>query len=223
EIKNPSRNVGLSLALGTIIVTVVYLLTNLMYTGVLTMEQMAASDKDRVAMAAAQEIFGPVGITVIAVMIMVSTFGCNNGLIMAGARVYYSMAEDGLFFRKVGLLNKFSVPGVALWLQCVIAALWCLSGKYGDLLDMISSVVVIFYVLAIIGIFRLRKSRPDIPRPYKAFGYPVLPMIYIVMGIIFIVLMAVYKPTYTWSGIIIASIGIPVYYLIRKKKPIQPV
>src|SRR5690606_22722229 len=162
EIKNPGRNVGLSLALGTIIVTVVYLLTNLMYTGVLTMEQMAASDKDRVAMAAAQEIFGPVGITVIAVMIMVSTFGCNNGLIMAGARVYYSMAEDGLFFRKVGLLNKFSVPGVALWLQCVIAALWCLSGRYGDLLDMISSVVVIFYVLAIVGIYRLRKARPDI-------------------------------------------------------------
>lgn len=217
EIKNPQRNVGLSLALGTIIVTVVYLLTNLMYTGVLTMEQMAASNKDRVAMAAAQGIFGPVGITVIAVMIMVSTFGCNNGLIMAGARVYYSMAEDGLFFRKVGLLNPFSVPGVALWLQCAIAALWCLSGKYGDLLDMISSVVVIFYVLAIVGIFRLRKARPDIPRPYKAFGYPVLPMVYIVMGIAFIVLMAVYKPTYTWSGIIIALLGIPVYYLIRKR------
>ena len=217
EIKNPGRNVGLSLALGTIIVTVVYLLTNLMYTGVLTMEQMASADKDRVAMAAAQEIFGPIGITVIAIMIMVSTFGCNNGLIMAGARVYYSMAEDGLFFKKVGLLNKAAVPGVALWLQCIIASLWCLSGKYGDLLDMISSVVVIFYVLAIIGIFRLRKSRPDIPRPYKAFGYPVLPMIYIVMGIAFIVLMAVYKPTYTWSGIIIAAIGIPVYYMIRKK------
>ncbi len=217
EIKNPHRNVGLSLALGTIIVTVVYLLTNLMYTGVLTMEQMAASDKDRVAMAAAQEIFGPVGITLIAIMIMVSTFGCNNGLIMAGARVYYSMAEDGLFFRKVGLLNRFSVPGVALWLQCVIAALWCLSGKYGDLLDMISSVVVIFYVLAIVGIYRLRKARPDIPRPYKAFGYPVLPMIYIVMGIAFMVLMAVYKPTYTWSGIIIALLGVPVYYVIRRR------
>jgi len=217
EIKNPSRNVGLSLALGTIIVTVVYLLTNLMYTGVLTMEQMAAADKDRVAMAAAQEIFGPIGITIIAVMIMVSTFGCNNGLIMAGARVYYSMAQDGLFFRKVGQLNRFSVPGIALWLQCVFASLWCLSGKYGDLLDMISSVVVIFYVLAIIGIFRLRKSKPDVPRPYKAFGYPVLPMIYIVMGIAFIVLMAIYKPTYTWSGIIIALLGVPVYYLIRKK------
>jgi len=217
EIKNPSRNVGLSLALGTIIVTIVYLLTNLMYTGVLTLEQMAASDKDRVAMSAAQEIFGPIGITIIAIMIMVSTFGCNNGLIMAGARVYYSMAQDGLFFRKVGELNKFAVPGIALWLQCVIASLWCLSGKYGDLLDMISIVVVMFYVLCIIGIFKLRRSRPDAPRPYKAFGYPVLPMIYIVMGCAFIVLMVIYKPNYTWPGIIIALLGIPVYYLIRRK------
>jgi len=184
---------------------------------VLTMEQMAASDKDRVAMTAAQEIFGPVGITIIAIMIMVSTFGCNNGLIMAGARVYYSMAQDGLFFKKVGELNKSAVPGVALWLQCIIASLWCLSGKYGDLLDMISSVVVIFYVLCIIGIFRLRKSRPEAPRPYKAFGYPVLPMIYIMMGTAFIILMVIYKPNYTWPGIIIAFLGVPVYYLIRKK------
>ncbi|MGK6351951.1 APC family permease [Parapedobacter sp. DT-150] len=217
EIKNPSRNVGLSLALGTIIVTVVYLLTNLMYTGVLTMEQMASADKDRVAMSAAQEIFGPIGITIIAVMIMVSTFGCNNGLIMAGARVYYSMAQDGLFFKKVGQLNTSSVPGVALWLQCIIASLWCLSGRYGDLLDMISSVVVIFYVLAIIGIFRLRRLRPDAPRPYRAFGYPVLPIVYIGMGVAFIVLMIVYKPNYTWPGIIIALLGIPIYYIIRKK------
>ncbi|MFC3198608.1 APC family permease [Parapedobacter deserti] len=217
EIKNPGRNVGLSLALGTIIVTIVYLLTNLMYTGVLTMEQMAASDKDRVAMTAAQEIFGPIGITIIAIMIMVSTFGCNNGLILAGARVYYSMAQDGLFFRKVGQLNRSSVPAVALWLQCIIASLWCLSGKYGDLLDMISSVVVIFYVLCIIGIFRLRKSRPEAPRPYKAFGYPILPLVYICMGSAFIILMVVYKPNYTWPGIIIALLGIPVYYLIRKK------
>lgn len=215
EIRNPGRNVGLSLALGTIIVTIVYLLTNMMYTGVLTMEEMASADKDRVAMSAAQEIFGPVGITIIAVMIMVSTFGCNNGLIMAGARVYYSMAQDGLFFKKVGTLNKASVPGFALWLQCLIAALWSLSGKYGDLLDMISSVVVIFYVLTIIGIFILRKTKPELPRPYKAFGYPVLPIIYILMGITFIGLMIVYKPAFTWPGIIIALIGIPVYYLIR--------
>ncbi len=215
EIKNPSRNVGLSLALGTVIVTVVYLATNLMYTGVLTMAEMAGSAKDRVAMTAAQEIFGPVGITIIAVMIMVSTFGCNNGLIMAGARVYYSMAQDGLFFKRVGRLNAFAVPGTALWLQCLIASLWCLSGKYGDLLDMISVVVVAFYVLCIIGIFRLRRSRPDAPRPYRAFGYPVLPMIYIAMGIAFIVLMMVYKPQYTWPGVVIAALGVPVYFLIR--------
>ncbi|SFB79076.1 basic amino acid/polyamine antiporter, APA family [Parapedobacter composti] len=222
EIKNPGRNVGLSLALGTIIVTVVYLLTNLMYTGVLTMEQMAASDKDRVAMTAAREIFGPLGITIIAIMIMVSTFGCNNGLIMAGARVYYSMAQDGLFFRKVGKLNRFSVPGVALWLQCIIASLWCLSGKYGDLLDMISIVVVMFYVLCIIGIFKLRRSRPGAPRPYKAFGYPALPLMYILMGTAFIVLMIIYKPDYTWPGVIIALLGIPVYYLIRRRSSLPP-
>ncbi len=218
EIKNPQRNVALSLALGTILVTVVYVLANVMYTSVLTMPQMAGAEKDRVAITAAQVIFGPVGIIIIAVMIMVSTFGCNNGLIMAGARVYYTMAKDGMFFKKVGKLNKQSVPGVALWLQCIIAALWSLSGKYGDLLDMISIVVVIFYVLAIIGIFRLRKTRPGMQRPYKAFGYPVLPFLYIVMGVSFCVLMVIYKPDYTWPGIIIAALGIPVYYLIKPKK-----
>lgn len=217
EIKNPKRNVGLSLALGTIIVTALYLLTNLMYTSVMTMDQMASAPKDRIAMVAAQEIFGPIGITVIAVMIMVSTFGCNNGLILAGARVYYSMAKDGLFFKRVGVLNKKRVPGFALWVQCVFASIWSLSGKYGDLLDMISIVVVIFYVLGIIGIFRLRKSRHDLERPYKAFGYPVLPAIYVVMGIIFCVLMVIYKPTYTVTGIIIASLGLPVYYLLKKR------
>ena len=117
---------------------------------------------------------------------MVSTFGCNNGLIFAGARVYYTMAKDGLFFKKTGTLNKFAVPGFGLWIQALVASILCLSGKYGDLLDMISFVVVLFYVLTIIGIFRLRKSRPDAERPYKAFGYPVLPIIYILMGIAFL-------------------------------------
>lgn len=217
EIKNPQRNVALSLALGTALVTVIYLLANVMYSSVLTMPQMAAAEKDRVAITAAQVIFGPVGIKIIAVMIMVSTFGCNNGLIMAGARVYYTMAKDGMFFKRVGTLNNKAVPAVALWLQCVIAALWSLSGRYGDLLDMISIVVVIFYVLAIIGIFRLRKKRPDLPRPYKAFGYPVLPFLYILMGTAFCVLMVIYKPNYTWPGIIIAALGVPIYYGIRKR------
>ena len=135
---------------------------------------------------------------------------------MAGARVYYSMAKDGLFFKKVGVLNKNAVPAFGLWIQCVFACLWCLSGKYGDLLDMISFVVVMFYMLTIAGIFILRKKRPDVERPYKAFGYPVLPIIYIVMGLSFCTLLIIYKPNYTWPGLIITMIGIPVYYLIGK-------
>ncbi|QBQ41922.1 APC family permease [Sphingobacterium psychroaquaticum] len=217
EIKNPKRNIGLSLALGTTIVTVIYLLTNLMYTAILDLPQMASAAKDRVAMSAAQEIFGPFGITIIAVMIMVSTFGCNNGIILAGARVYYSMAQDGLFFKKVGNLNKNAVPAYGLWLQCVIACMWCLSGKYGDLLDMITCVVVVFYVLAVAGVIRLRYTRPDLERPYKAFGYPYLPIIYILMGIAFIVLMLIYKPDYTVPGILITLAGVPIFYFVNSK------
>jgi APA family basic amino acid/polyamine antiporter len=217
EIKNPQRNIGLSLALGTIIVTVIYVLTNVMYTGVLTLEEMASSEKDRVAVTASNMIFGNAGTVIIAIMIMISTFGCNNGLIMSGARVYYSMAKDGLFFRKVGQLNSKAVPAFGLWIQCLIASLWALSGKYGNLLDMISFVVVVFYMLTIVGIFILRRQRPDAPRPYKAFGYPFLPIIYIIMGVAFCVLLIIYKPEYTWPGLIIVLLGIPVYYLIAKR------
>ncbi|MEZ0451978.1 amino acid permease [Sphingobacterium thalpophilum] len=216
EIKNPQRNIGLSLALGTVIVTTIYILTNLMYTGVLTMEHMASAPKDRVAMVVAQQIFGPLGIGILAVMIMISTFGCNNGLILAGARVYYSMANDGLFFKKTGRLNHKAVPAYALWLQGGVATIWCLTGKYGDLLDMITCVVVIFYMLCIIGIFLLRRKRPDIPRPYKAFGYPLIPALYILMGLSFIVLLVIYKPQFTWPGIIITLLGIPLYYVVRR-------
>lgn len=218
EIKNPQRNIGLSLALGTTIVTIIYILTNLMYTGVLDLHQMVNAPKDRVAMRAAQEIFGPFGITIIAVMIMISTFGCNNGIILSGARVYYSMAQDGLFFKKVGVLNQNAVPAYALWLQCLVASLWCLSGKYGDLLDMITCVVVVFYVLAVAGVIRLRYTRPHLPRPYKAFGYPVLPIMYMLMGTTFIVLMLIYKPNYTVPGILIALAGVPIFYLVNKKR-----
>ncbi|MCA5003822.1 APC family permease [Sphingobacterium bovistauri] len=218
EIKNPKRNIGLSLALGTIIVTIIYLLTNLMYSSVLDLNAMVNAPKDRVAMSVAQEIFGPVGITILAVMIMISTFGCNNGLIMAGARVYYSMAEDGLFFKKAKGLNKYSVPSYALWIQGFVSALWCLSGKYGDLLDMITCVVVVFYVLAIYGVIRLRRLKPDLERPYKAFGYPVLPVLYIFMGIAFIVSLVLFKPTYSILGAIITLLGIPIYYIIKSKK-----
>ena len=218
EIKNPQRNIGLSLAIGTTIVTIVYILTNMMYTGVLEMQNMVNAPKDRIAMSAAQEIFGPFGITIIAMMIMVSTFGCNNGIILSGARVYYSMAQDGLFFKKVGTLSGKAVPAYALWIQCMVASIWCLSGKYGDLLDMITSVVVIFYVLAVAGVIRLRYTRPELERPYKAFGYPYLPIIYIVMGMSFVILMLIYKPNYTVPGMVIALLGIPIFYMINNKR-----
>jgi APA family basic amino acid/polyamine antiporter len=213
EITNPKRNIGLSLFFGTLIVTIIYVLANVMYTAVLPLHEIATAEKDRVAVAASQPIFGNIGTVVIALMIMVSTFGCNNGLILAGARVYYTMAKDGLFFRKTASLNKHAVPEFALWIQCIVASILCLSGKYGDLLDMISFVVVIFYVLTIFGIYRLRAKRPDAERPYKAFGYPVLPAIYIIMGLAFCTLLIIYKPEFTWPGLIIVLIGLPIYYL----------
>lgn len=220
EIKNPKKNIGLSLFLGTLIVTVIYVSANLVYLAVLDLHSIAFAPQDRVAVSASNAMFGSAGTYIIAIMIMISTFGCNNGLILAGSRVYYTMAKDKLFFAKAGILNKNSVPEWALWAQCVVAAILCLSGRYGDLLDMVSFVVVIFYVLTIAGIFILRKKRPDIERPYKAFGYPVLPAIYIVMGITFCLLLIVYKPKFTWPGLIITLIGIPLYYIAvgSKKK-----
>jgi len=219
EIKNPKRNIGLSLFLGTLIVTVIYISANLMYLSVLPLNEIANAPADRVAVAASNVIFGNIGTYVIAVMIMISTFGCNNGLILAGARVYYTMAQDGLFFKKAGSLNKHAVPAWALWAQCIVACLLCLSGRYGDLLDMVSFIVVIFYILTIIGIFILRKKRPELERPYKAFGYPILPAIYILMGTCFCVLLIIYKPNFTWPGLIITLLGVPLYYLaLRNQK-----
>ncbi|MEO6524358.1 MAG: amino acid permease [Mucilaginibacter sp.] len=218
EIKDPKRNIGLSLALGTLLVTVIYIVTNIMYTGVLSLHEIATANKDRVAVAASQHIFGNVGTVIIAVLIMISTFGCNNGLIMAGARVYYSMAKDKLFFNKVATLNKNSVPAYGLWVQCLFACIWGLSGKYGDLLDMISFVVVVFYMLTITGIFILRSKYPNVERPYKAFGYPVLPILYIIMGLAFCILLIKFKPNYTWPGLIITLAGIPAYYLIMRRQ-----
>ena len=222
EIKNPKRNIGLSLFLGTLIVTVIYISANLMYLSVLPLNEIANAPADRVAVAASNVIFGNIGTYVIAVMIMISTFGCNNGLILAGARVYYTMAQDGLFFKKAGTLNKHAVPAWALWAQCIVAGLLCLSGRYGDLLDMVSFIVVIFYILTIIGIFILRKKRPELERPYKAFGYPVLPAIYILMGTCFCVLLIIYKPNFTWPGLIITLLGVPLYYLaLRNQKTVS--
>ncbi|MDB5003029.1 MAG: Serine/threonine exchanger SteT [Mucilaginibacter sp.] len=215
EMKNPQRNIGLSLFLGTLIVTVIYVSVNLVYTGVLPLHDIATAEKDRVAVSASQVIFGHIGTYVIAVMIMISTFGCNNGLILAGARVYYTMAKDGLFFKRTGTLNKNAVPSFGLWIQCLVACVLCLSGQYGDLLDMISLVVVIFYVLTIIGIYILRVKRPDADRPYKAFGYPVLPAIYVIMGITFCILLLAYKPEYSRGGLVIVLSGIPIYYITK--------
>jgi APA family basic amino acid/polyamine antiporter len=214
EIKNPKRNIGLSLFMGTLIVTIIYISANLMYLYVLPLDGIAFAKNDRVAVVAAD--LGPY---VIAILIMISTFGCNNGLILAGARVYYTMANDGLFFKKTGTLNKHAVPEYALWAQCIVASILCLSGKYGDLLTMISFVVVIFYALTIIGIFVLRKKRPDMERPYKAFGYPVLPIIYILLALAFCIALVFASPTYSLWGLLIVLIGIPIYFvaLARKK------
>jgi len=219
EIKNPKRNIGLSLFLGTLIVSIIYITTNLMYLNALSLNQIAFPGGDRVAVAASSAIFGHYGAAVIAVMIMISTFGCNNGLILAGARVYYTMAKDGLFFKRAATLNKKAVPARALWAQAIVASILCLSGGYNDLLDMIAFVVVIFYVLTIIGIFVLRKTKPNIERPYKAFAYPFLPALYIIMGSVFCVFLVFFKPLYTLWGLGIVLAGIPVYYItIRNQK-----
>jgi APA family basic amino acid/polyamine antiporter len=222
EIKNPKKNIGLSLFMGTLIVTVIYVSCNLMYLSVLNKSDLAYAPEGRVAVAAANNIFGSIGTYVIAVMIMISTFGCNNGLILAGARVYYTMAKDGLFFRKTAQLNSKAVPEFALWIQCIVASLLCISGKYGDLLEMVSFIVVVFYILTIIGIFILRKKMPDAQRPYKAFGYPVLPLIYIILAAVFCVGLIWIKPGYAGWGLTITLIGIPLYYIAVANKKSDP-
>ena len=228
EIKNPKRNIPLSLFWGVLIVTIIYILANLVYVSILPLQgSPEASDvigrgiqfasSDRVGVAAASRIFGSSAAFVMAILIMISTFGCNNGLILSGARVYYAMANDGLFFKKVSGLNKYSVPGFALIIQCIWASLLCLSGKYNDLLDYVVFAVLLFYILTILGLFILRKKKPDAERPYKAFGYPVLPALYILLASALCIDLLIYKPNYTWPGIIIVLIGIPVYYLMKKK------
>ncbi len=220
EIKNPKRNIGLALFMGTLIVTIIYVSANLMYLNVLPLQGIAFPEGERVAVAVSNQIFGNNGAIIIAVMIMISTFGCNNGLILAGARVYYTMAKDRLFFKPAGELNKNAVPQWALWAQAIMACLLCFSGSYGDLLTMVSFVVVVFYMLTIIGIFVLRKKKPDLERPYKAFGYPVLPIIYIVLAIAFCTGLLIYSTKYSVWGLIIALAGIPIYYIAvatRKK------
>jgi len=217
EIKRPERNIGLSLLIGTVVVTIIYISMNLMYINVMSLQEIANAPSDRVALAAALKIFGAAGTTFIALMIMVSTFGCNNGLILSGSRVYYTMANDGLFLPAAAKLNSKGVPGAALWMQFVWASVLCLSGKYGDLLDFIIFTVLLFYILTIAGIFKLRKTQPYLPRPYKAFGYPVIPAIYILLASTICIVLLKFKPTYTWPGLIIVLIGIPIYYILERK------
>ncbi len=232
EIKNPQRNVGLSLFLGTVIVTIIYVSINLMYTAVLPLAPTISGDgyqvaqaapsiafaaEDRVATAASFNIFGGVGALVIAVMIMISTFGCNNGLILTGARVYYSMSQDGLFFKKAGRLNKNGVPAWALWVQCLWTAILCLSGKYGLLLDYVVFVTLLFYILTIYAIFRLRKTMPDAPRPYKAFGYPFVPIIYMIVAGLMALGLLIAKWETSVFGLVIVLIGLPIYFMLKQK------
>ena len=216
EIKRPERNIGLSLFIGTLVVTCLYVSMNLMYLNVLSINEIANAPDKRVALAAAAKIFGTTGTTIIAVMIMISTFGCNNGLILSGSRVYYTMAHDGLFLPAAKQLNSKGVPAKALWMQCIWASALCLSGKYGDLLDFIIFTVLLFYILTIAGIFILRKKVPDAPRPYKAFGYPVIPALYIVLASIIAIVLLFKQTQYAGAGLIVVLSGIPIYYLVQK-------
>lgn len=227
EVINPKRNVPLSLVLGTLLVSVLYLLTNFIYIKLLPLSgspdgtdvfsrgiQFATSD--RVATSAMSIVFGDYAAIIMAVFIMISTFGCNHSLVLAAPRVYYVMAKDGLFFRKVGELNRKGVPGFAIVVQGIWAVLLCLSGTYGDLLDYVIFAVLIFFTLTILAIFILRIKRPDIPRPYKTFGYPVLPAVYILATTFIMIILLIYKPDYTFPGLGIVILGIPVFYIWRR-------
>ena len=229
EVKNPSRNLPLALVLGTGLVSLLYVLANFSYLSVLPLvgdagattaigRGIANATQDRVGTAAAEVIFGASGATLMAIAILISTFGCNNGLILAGARVYYAMARDGLFFRKAGTLNDNRVPGRALIVQSIWVSLLCLTGTYNQLLNYVIFAALLFYALTTIGLFILRSKRPDIPRPYKAIGYPFLPALYIVLASAVAVILLIAKSTRTeaFSGLVLVILGIPVYYLWRK-------
>jgi APA family basic amino acid/polyamine antiporter len=218
EIKNPKRNLPLSLVIGTGVVLLLYVGCNFVYLSVLPLDVIAHVPQDRVATAVLQAAFGGVGAKLMAAAILVSTFGCVNGMLLAGARVYYAMSRDGLFFKSTGVLNeKTGVPTNSLWMQCVWACLLCLSGQYGNLLDYVIFAVLVFYVLTIVGLFVLRRTQPDAVRPYRAFGYPVLPALYIVMAVWICGVLLRYKPQYTWPGLILVLLGLPVYAVWRRQ------
>jgi APA family basic amino acid/polyamine antiporter len=229
EVKNPQKNIPLSLAFGTGLVIALYILANFAYLSTLSLAQIQNAPDDRVGTAALQVMFGSIGATIMAIAIVISTFGCNNGLILAGARVYYAMAKDNLFFDAVGKLNKNLVPAVALILQCVWSCLLVFprtvsvndkgatiyGNLYGTLLDYVVFAVLIFYILTIIGLFVLRTKRPNAERPYKAFGYPLIPIIYIIAATVICLVLLFYKPSTSLPGLAIVLTGVPVYYIWR--------
>ncbi len=235
EVQNPQRNLPLALVMGTGLVSLLYVLANVGYLNALPIQGdpnaadalgrgIANATQDRVGTAAMEVMFGPSGATIMAIAILISTFGCNNGLILAGARVYYAMARDGLFFRKAGVLNERRVPATALILQSVWTALLCLTGTYGQLLDYVIFAALLFYVFTTIGLFILRARRPDIPRPYKAIGYPALPALYIALagGVMILILLSASSRMQAISGLMLVLVGIPVYYLWRKVEGNRP-
>jgi len=221
EVKNPRRNLPLSLALGVAIVSALYIACQFVYLNVLRFDQIKTAANDRVAAAAANQMFGSIGASLMAAAIMVSTFGCTNGLTLAGARVYYAMARDKLFFRRAGELDpQTNAPVFSLVIQCIWSVLLTLSGRYNDLLDYVIFAVLLFYILTIAGLFVLRRTRPEMERPYRAFGYPVLPAVYMMAAGLIEVLLLLYKPEYTWPGLIIVLLGLPVYFIWRRKATI---
>ena len=236
EVKNPKRDVALSMAFGTIIVITLYCLANLAYLCTLPLVQIQTAPDDRVASAALNAIFGPTGAMIMAVAIIISTFGCNNGLILAGARVSYAMARDGLFFRSTGKLNKKGVPGTGLVYQGIWIAMLILlrtrhadssgvvtyGNLYSDLLDYVVFSVLIFYVLTIAGIFVLRAKRPNAERPYRAFGYPLVPLLYIVSALAIMFVLLLYKTQTAWPGLVIVLVGVPVYLLWSRRSAKLP-
>jgi APA family basic amino acid/polyamine antiporter len=227
EVKNPRRNVPLSLAVGTMIVIGLYTCANLAYVVVLSLEQVQHAASDRVAAAMFEAVFPILGASIMAVAIMISTFGCINGMLLAGARAYYAMARDGLFFRRAATVNRAHVPGASLAMQGTWAGLLVLmrtynlaNGTYGNLysnlLDYVVSAALVFYILTIAGVFRLRSLRPDAERPYRAFGYPLVPAAYILAAAVVLAVLFVYRPTTTFPGIVIVVIGVPVYFAFRR-------
>ena len=219
EIENPKKNLVRAMVIGTSSVIILYLLVNFIYLNTLNRDSIAFAANDRVAVVASEQIFGNgIGTVVMAILVMISTFGCVNGLVMAGSRVFQTMAKDGMFFKAAIETNKNGVTEKSLWMQGIWASALCLSGQYGNLLDMISFVIVLFYMITVFGVIYLRIKKPNLDRPYKTWLYPVTPIVYLLIGAAFCILLLMYKQQYTWPGLIIVVLGVPVYLIINRKK-----